>query len=72
MRLRSYRAADQLVGKWTAHNMLDGRTVDRARKMDGSGDTIISTSLDAGRQIHTFFRLTARIFLPDAIIVVLS
>jgi hypothetical protein len=41
-RSRSYKATDQLVGTWTAHELLDGRRVNRAKKMDGSGDTIIS------------------------------
>ena len=41
-RWEAYKIADQLVGKWTAHNMLDGRMVDRGKKMDGAGDTIIS------------------------------
>jgi hypothetical protein len=40
-RFRSYRTAKKLVGEWTAHNMLDGRHVDRHTPMPGAGPTEI-------------------------------
>jgi hypothetical protein len=40
-RFRSYLLARKLKGKWTAHNMLDGRHVDRQKPMPGAGLTEI-------------------------------
>ena len=40
-RFRSYLVARKLKGKWTAHNMMDGRHVDRQTRMHGAGLTEI-------------------------------
>jgi hypothetical protein len=41
-RFRSHAAAKRLEGRWTAHNFLDGRNVDRQTQMSGAGLTVIS------------------------------
>jgi hypothetical protein len=40
-RWRLHRVASGLEGVWTAHEMLDGRTVDRARLMENAWPTVM-------------------------------
>jgi hypothetical protein len=40
-RRRLYRIAQKLDGVWTAHEMLDGRTIDRAKLMENAWPTVM-------------------------------